>query len=270
MRTKSIIARAFSVVSILLILSTTSCGTNNSPRYSNIPGYTFDGSQWKLISINGNELVRGSYISLYFQKEKVWGSCGVNIYGGKYATASPNILNLSQIISTAMGGPDDLIRQEGIYLKNIQSAKYALLSGNQLEITSANNTELLVFERLPEYPENPASLVGTNWQLVSMNDQSVREGLSITLNFVSENGASGEAGCFYYALSYDNGLPDGDDIRWGISSSRVGNLPNELEEQASRYTDSIAWAANYRLTKDRLEIYTARGDRLIYRPFTGG
>lgn len=112
-------------------------------------------------------------------------------------------------------------------------------------------------------PMNPADLVGTSWQLVSMNGEQVTEGLSITLTFDSDSEASGRAGCFDYMLvDYE---ANGDDIRWGMIGKRNGELPQELEFQALHYTDSIMWGANYRLTKDSLEIYMAKGDTLVYK-----
>jgi hypothetical protein len=39
-----------------------------------------------------------------------------------------------------------------------------------------------------------------------------------------------------------------------------------MEKQAGDYTSSISWAANYHITAGRLEIFTARGDTLVYKP----
>ena len=107
---------------------------------------------------------------------------------------------------------------------------------------------------------NPADLVGTSWHLVSMNGENIIENLSVTLAFNSEREGAGRAGCFDYELYYQ---ARGDDIRWGLSASRDGNLPLELESQALQYTDSLMWGANYRLSTGRLEIFTARGEVLI-------
>ena len=111
-----------------------------------------------------------------------------------------------------------------------------IVTGEQLEIYSSDKQKLLIFERKPEYPMNPADLVGTSWQLISINGDQVIEGLSIMLTFDSDSEASGRAGCFDYELPYE---ASGDDIRWGMKTERNGELPQELEFQALRYIDSI-------------------------------
>jgi hypothetical protein len=49
-----------------------------------------------------------------------------------------------------------------------------------------------------------------------------------------------------------------------MSSERNGKLPQELEFQAIRHTDRIMWGANYQLTAGQLEIFTAKGDILVF------
>lgn len=223
-----------------------------------------DGTQWELISLNGSELIEDTYISIYFRNGAVWGSAGCNIYGGDYLTEDPDILTIPGVDKTEMDclSPEGIMEQENIYTRSLTNAASYCVTGEQLEIYSANKQKLLIFERKPEYPMNPADLVGTSWQLISMNGEQVIQGLSIMLTFDSDSEASGRAGCFDYELPYE---ASGDDIRWGIRTERNGELPQELEFQALRYTDSILWASNYRLTTDGLEIYTAKGDILVYK-----
>ena len=225
-----------------------------------------DGTQWKLISLNGSELIEGIYISLYFRNGIVWGSAGCNIYGGDYFTEDPDILTIPGVDNTEVLclSPEGIIEQEDIYTRSLKNAAFYYVIGEHLEIYSANKQKLLIFERKPEYPMNPADLVGTSWQLISINGEQVIQGLSIILTFDSDSEASGRAGCFDYELPYE---ASGDDIRWGMRAERNGELPQELESQALRYTDSILWASNYRLTIDGLEIYTAEGDILVYKSF---
>ncbi|MFA5014962.1 MAG: META domain-containing protein [Actinomycetota bacterium] len=154
------------------------------------------------------------------------------------------------------------MEQENIYTRSLANTASYCVTGDQLEIYSADKQKLLIFKRKPEYPMNPADLVGTSWQLIYINGDQVTEGLSIMLTFNSKSEASGRAGCFDYELPYE---ASGDDIRWGMKTERNGELPQELEFQALRYTDSIIWASNYRLTTDGLEIYTAKGDILVYK-----
>jgi heat shock protein HslJ len=224
-----------------------------------------DGTQWSLIEINEKEIIEGSYISLYFRNGSVQGSAGCNVYGADYSTEEPDILEIQMLTMTQMACyfPYGVLEQEEEYLDTLSNAAHYSITYNELEIYSPGNEKLLVFEKIPEYSMDPADLVGTGWQLVSMNGEPVLEGLSITLTFESDSEASGRAGCFDYVLHY---TASGDDIGWGMSTRRDGELPRELERQALRYTDSVMWVANYRLATDRLELYTSKGDTLVYEP----
>jgi len=224
-----------------------------------------DGTQWSLSEINGKELIKGSYISLYFRNGSLHGSAGCNTYGAEYPTEEHAILKIPMpsITEAACSSPKGVLEQEQEYVKTLSSAAQFSIADNKLKIYNHENKKLLVFERILEYSMNPADLVGTSWQLVSVNGDRVLEGLSITLTFDSDSEASGRAGCFDYVLPY---RASGDDIRWGMHSKRDGELPWKLERQALHYTDSIMWVANYRLSSDRLELYTSKGNILVYEP----
>ena len=226
-----------------------------------------DGSQWALRSINGSELVEGSYISLYFRDGSFRSSGGCNIYSGDYSTEAPDIFIVSGGSVTEMGclSPEGVMEQESVYIAVLFDAAFYRIVDGCLEISDSNNQHLLVFDGIPEYPMEPADLVGTSWRLVSMDGDDVTEGLSITLSFDSDSVASGSAGCFDYELNYE---ASGDDISWGMSTSRSGELSPELEAEALRYTDSVMWSANYLLTEGQLEIFTARGETLVFEPLS--
>lgn len=250
---------------ILVVLGTMSVvGCDGGETLTNEPPIELDGSQWSLHSIDGSELVEGSHISIYFRDGSFWGNAGCNSYGGDYSTEAPDILIVSGCAMTEMAcsSPEGVMEQESAYLDSLCDAAFYHVTAEQLEISDSANQRLL-FERKPEYPMEPADLVGTSWLLVSMDGDGVTEGLSITLSFDSDSVASGSAGCFDYELNYE---ASGDDIRWGMSTSRNGELSPELEHEALQYTDSIMWGANYRLAEGRLEIFTARGETLVFEP----
>jgi heat shock protein HslJ len=256
---------AYITVLLVLLSAASLAGCNGGETPPDETPVELNGTQWALHSINGSELIEGSHISLYFRDGSFWGSAGCNIYGADYSTEAPDILIILEGSVTTMGclSPEGVMEQEAAYLDALFSATFYHVTGEQLEIGDSTNQSLLVFDRKPEYPMEPADLVGTSWLLVSMDGESVTEGLSITLSFDSDSVASGSAGCFDYELSYE---ASGDDIRWGMRTSRDGELSPELEIEALQYTDSIMWAANYRLAEGRLEIFTARGETLVYEP----
>jgi heat shock protein HslJ len=224
-----------------------------------------DGTQWALHSIKGSELIEDSHISLYFRDGSFWGYSGCNIYGGDYSTEAPDILIISggSVTTMACPSPEGVMEQEDAYLDSLYDAAFYHVTGKHLEIDDSANQGSLLFERKPEYPMDPADLVGTSWLLVSTDGDYVTEGLTITLVFDSDSIASGSAGCFDYELQYE---ASGDDIRWGMRTARNGELSPELEFEALQYTDSIMLGANYRLTEEWLEIFTARGETLVFEP----
>ena len=141
------------------------------------------------------------------------------------------------------------------------------IDNGNLEIYSEDKRKLLVFERKQKFQMNPDKLIGTTWQLVSMDGAPILEGLSISLTFESDSRATGRAGVLNYFLDY---TASGDSILWGGGTRRLRELPQlprELETQALEYTDAIARASHYNLTTDRLEIFTSRGGVFVYKPF---
>ena len=166
---------------LLGILGVIACRHNEN----DVVPIEFDGTQWELISINGSELIEGTHISIYFRNGAVWGSAGCNIYGGDYLTKDPDILNIPGVDKTEMDclSPEGIMEQENIYTRSLTNAAFYCVTGEHLEIYSANKQKLLIFERKPEYPMNPADLVGTSWQLISINGEQVIQGLSIMLTF---------------------------------------------------------------------------------------
>ena len=227
----------------------------------------FEGSQWKVILLNGSPLIEGTYISLYFREESVGGFSGVNRYGGsRYIFNSDDMtVVFPNIVRTLIGGP--FIEQEKAYLKALEDAITYRVDGNHLVFFNQAQEQVLLLERIPEYEIQWDDLIGTDWHLESMNGEIIPEGLEIKYRVDSISQALGQAGCFRYSLQYH---PNGDDMRSvTLSFTRTGTLAQGLENWALRYLECLGWAANCRFVPDRLEILTARGDVLAYKPYSG-
>ena len=115
----------------------------------------------------------------------------------------------------------------------------------------------------------PEALPGTVWQLVSTNGTPPVEGSTITLAFHDEQHASGQAGCRDYTATYQ---ASGDDIHFPYMSMTGDDsclAREDLYLQEGAYTDALTWTTNYRLSEDRFELLTARGEVLLFEPLTG-
>ncbi|MBC8255075.1 MAG: META domain-containing protein, partial [Ardenticatenia bacterium] len=136
---------------------------------------------------------------------------------------------------------------------------------DRLEIANAAGEMTLVFTMKEEFPMDPSDLVGTAWQLVSMDGRSPVEGSTITFAFHNENQVSGSAGCRGYVGGYE---ASGDDIRFPwLAMIGAACLEQEaLMRQEGHYTDHLSWATNYRLNEGQLELFTARGEMLVFEP----
>ena len=244
---------------VILLLVPVSC----------INSTVLDGTRWSLIEIKGSGLIEDTHISLYFKDGTASGSAGCNRYYGDYSTKNPNILKIQAPGRTEEGcpSPEGVMEQEKVYLSTLPNAATYEIDNDNLEIYSEDKRKLLVFERKQKFQMNPDKLIGTSWQLVSMNGAPILEGLSILLTFESDSRATGRAGVFHYVLDY---TASGDSIRWGMGTRRLRELPQlprELETQALEYTSAIGRASHYNLTTDRLEIFTSRGGVFVYKPF---
>ena len=228
---------------------------------------SLDGSEWILAKLMGDDLVPGTQITLGFEEGRAAGFAGCNAYGAAYEADDGALsVTLLEVTVQACVEPPGVMEQEAAYLTALQESAAYQVTGNQLEIEDDAGGLLLVLARKERAEMDPANLLATEWQLVTLNGASPVDGSSITLDFVDESHATGMAGCREYAATYE---ARGDEIHF-LSQVMSGDdtcLADEaLYRQEGQYTDALTWATNYRLDEDRLEIDTARGQLLVFEP----
>jgi heat shock protein HslJ len=242
-------------------------GSENITVIYNTISFDIQNTRWSLLEIDGKEIIPGSHVSLDFDKGGASGSSGCNHYGAGYLVDKYGKISFLAIFLTAMNCPfpPGVTAQEKRYIEALrESVKYEISAGG-LVLYDSENRELLVFEGEPVYDMDPSKLVGTSWKCRSVNDKRASDELNIILNFATASNASGKAGCFTYRMNYQ---AEGDRIRWGFSSSRTGELSLDLETEALDYLDKMMWVTAYRQTAENLELYTTRGDTLVYEPYS--
>jgi heat shock protein HslJ len=259
---------------ILLLLA--ACGPLPSPT---VPGATetdtpppsganpLAGSEWILTSLHGESPLQGSHITLKFQEDIVVGFAGCNAYGGGSGsyTASPDgTLAIPAPAQTQMAcvEPEGVMEQEEAYVKALAGAASYRLADNRLELQDAAGETALVFARREPVTMDPAELVGTAWQLVTMDGEESIEGSAFTLAFHGEGRASGYAGCRDYVMLYSAD----DDLLSIQFTAMLGSVCDEPERllQEGDYTTIQSWVDRYILEDGQLQLQTVRGETLVY------
>ena len=227
-----------------------------------------DGSEWTLVELNGAALMPGTNITLSFEEGNAGGFAGCNAYGASYETGRGGALSIGLMQRTVQAclEPAGVMEQEDAYWAALQAAAAYRVTGDRLEIEDGAGGSLLAFVRKVRADMDPADLVDTSWRLVSLNGASPVEGSSITMAFSGEGQASGMAGCREYEATYE---ASGDQIGFpymSMSGDESCLADDALYLQEGAFTDALTWTTNYRLSEGRLEIETARGERLVFEP----
>lgn len=108
-------------------------------------------------------------------------------------------------------------------------------------------------------------LAGTEWQLVSLgppgSEENVVAGTTPTANFGEDNRIAGNTGCNGYGGTYE---VRGDTIAIGrLVSTRRACLDQNANEQERRFLAALEGANRFRLSSDRLTIYSDRGRTVL-------
>ncbi len=106
-----------------------------------------DGTEWSLISMDGEATLQGHPVTLYFRGE-TGGSAGCNSYGGKYEVDGNSLRFPEGISSTAMAcASEDAMNQETEFLRALQQTETYRIAGDRLELMDARGQLILVFEK---------------------------------------------------------------------------------------------------------------------------
>lgn len=225
-------------------------------------------TSWYAVKAKGDTFLEDVYISITFYNGGFEGYDGCNSYSAKYLTDKPDAVNMTlgkmSITSKGCVESEKTTAQKKLYFQAIWKAAFFNISGNILTFYDSERNEILVLNRRQVHLMDPADLIGTKWVLESINEITIPDGLSITLAFDSNNEAGGRAGNYnYWLMDYH---ARGDIIRWGIRSARDGEPLPSHERYVMEYLDAIgAGTHQYNQQENSLEIYTQKGDTLVYR-----
>jgi heat shock protein HslJ len=221
--------------------------------------------EWTLLTLNGQPLLPHSTINATFEDGQIGGFSGCNSYGGSY-TLTGSRLNFGMVAMTLMACLDEgVMEQEQAYTKALSNVAKFHLEGDRLELLDESGAALLVYARQETFTGDPAALINTEWQLLTLNGSPLDETLPFTLAF-AENRYSGLAGCRHVEGDYQAG--DGD-IQFPSLTMVEMECPGADDaywSKEGRFTDALTWARRWRIVDDQLEIRTARGEALVFAP----
>jgi heat shock protein HslJ len=146
-------------LTFLLMLSV-ACGTPQ-PTPTSVPAIatsTLEGTEWMLISLNGEGLIEGTEIALNFEEEFLGGFMGCNRYGGgpdsgKYIATDDGTLTIPHQIAVTVqlcSTPEGVMEQETAYIEALRSAASYRVVDDRREIYNAAGETTLAFARKGE------------------------------------------------------------------------------------------------------------------------
>ena len=222
------------------------------------------GSEWVLVELNGAAPLDGSHITLAFDAEQLTGYAGCNWYGSGYqnTTAEETPAMGFSLTKRACQEPAGVMEQEQVYLTALQSATGRRISGERLEYHDAAGATVAAFAPEVQRDMDPADLIGTRWQLVSLAGAAPLEAPLPTLVFESEGELTGHSGCRDFRAAYQ---AKDDDLDLLSMEMLTLDCPDEARLlQEGEYTTLLSEATGYRLAEGELEIYTAGGQSVMF------
>lgn len=248
----------------LLLLALIACA-----RPATIPSLAE--TEWVLTSLQGRAPLAGTRITLQFTDEHASGYAGCNHYGGEYMLPRQGKIEFGMMEQTVMlcGAPEVVMDQESAYMDALRRATAYRIGDDTLELQDGSGETLLTYVRRVAEAMDPAALVGTRWQITPTDDFAPVEGYPITLEFPVAGRISGLAGYRGYRGTYE---AEGDAIRFPMLEM-TGTLlivPEAVLSKDGEYTTQLELTRHYRLTEDRLELFTVQGKTVVFAALLAG
>jgi heat shock protein HslJ len=219
-----------------------------------------DGTSWVLTALRGEPVEPRPRITLEIEPGRLGGFGGCNWYGAEY-TAGEEGLEIGQGQTTLRACVDRAIgERESRYFATFGEIASHELRDGLLVFRDSRGDEILEFSPLERFDTDPASLVGTSWELESVNGEPV-SGRAITLNLGSGT-MDGFAGCRDYDGTW-TGKKDAIAFT-SISMRTLECEPEDLLLKEGNFTTLLSESRRYRLRDNRLELSTDAGELLRF------
>lgn len=130
--------KTFIFITILLILILTGCNQTPIPQATptmeepTVIVPELNGTLWLLNSMNGDNRITNTFITLMFIDGWATGNAGCNDYGGEYSSTTEGVLNVHFIVSHQVSclEPAGIMEQEALYLELLKNVvQYGIVDG---------------------------------------------------------------------------------------------------------------------------------------------
>ena len=106
-------------------------------------------TQWKVTNISGKKVnLKGKGITVNFDGGRISGNSGVNSYSGNYEIKNNNIRIVSELMLTAMLGPNDAMAIEEEFINILKDVKYTRLVDNNTMILSTETGATITMKKV--------------------------------------------------------------------------------------------------------------------------
>jgi len=110
-----------------------------------------DSTRWRLTGWSVSSLNPADFtITAEFADGQVGGNSGVNSYGAPYSAGSGDAIEIGEITSTLIAGPDDAMQAESAYTALLSQARSYAVTDDTLTLFDEGGKESLIFEKVAE------------------------------------------------------------------------------------------------------------------------
>jgi heat shock protein HslJ len=221
---------------------------------------TLEGVEWQLADSSATDVdLTAAGITAAFDGENVSGFAGVNQYGGPYTAGDDGSLEIGEIASTLMAGPEPLMQAEGAYLAALKGCDGWEVGGDTLTLTTGDE-DTLIFEKAAE-----VSLPGTSWNVTAYNNgkdavRTLVEDSAMTIEFGTDDTVAGDAGVNRYNGPYT--LASGELAIGPLATTKMAGEP-ELMAQEQAFLAALEATVTWRVVRGALELRDENGAAMV-------
>ena len=240
-----------------------------APIETVLPG---DGT-WVLVSLDGQPLIKESFVMMSVNADRLQGYDGCNRYGLRSDDGTP-VFDANGKYSAPLGTrtDTDCVEPEGVgdqaeaYFSTLMRMDRFRVSGDRLEILDNEGAARLTFVRQAPLPGDPIDLQGTGWRLL---DRGVAS--EATMSFLEYGLVIGVMACRAYAAAYRE--TEGS-VRFPSTSmlTYTPSCSKDARRSAGESTDFLTWATEYAVSEEGgarlLRMRSYRGKTLTFEPLS--